>query len=62
MKAEDWIKVEDRLPTNEEDVLVYDKVQGLLQAWLETDCWVSYECGMLEHVTHWTPIVLPDKD
>lgn len=62
MKASDWIKVEDILPQEYTDLLVYDDMQGVLVATYEKHAgWVSYEHGVLEAVTHWTPLELPKK-
>lgn len=62
MTAEDWIKVEERLPESDVDVLVYDDICGIVIA-SHTPCvgWLSYEHGALDYVTHWSPLVLPNK-
>lgn len=61
MKASDWIKVEDRLPEAEEDVLVYDGNAGVTIASYEPHYgWIAYEDGVLEAVTHWSPLELPE--
>ena len=64
MKAEDWIRVTDRLPEGEcAVVLVYDDRQGILMAdYDEGYGFSSCEHGFLEYVTHWMPIVLPKID
>lgn len=59
MKAKDWILSADKLPANNEDVLVYDDAYGIQVASYERYNWMSYEHGMLEHVTHWQPLELP---
>ena len=63
MKAEDWIKVEDRLPeTPDEDVLVYDDNYGVVVAYYEDGYgWCSTE-AYLEAVMYWTPLVLPKSN
>lgn len=57
-----WIKVEERLPESDGDVLVYDDICGIVIA-SHTPCvgWLSYVHGALDHVTHWSPLVLPNK-
>lgn len=62
MKAEDWIKAEDRKPQIDSVVLVYDERQGVLVADYD-DVYGFYSCehGMLDNVTHWMPLVLPKK-
>jgi len=60
MTTEDWIKVEDKLPEPDEDVIVYDDRCGVIIASYNPYCgWVSYEHGVLDHVTHWGPLALP---
>lgn len=62
MKAEDWIKVQESLPKPDEDVLVYDDRCGVvLASYARFYGWVSYEHGVLDRVTHWSPLVLPNK-
>lgn len=68
MKAEDWIKVEDRLPENSDLVLItYRDVR-----WDEIDNFYYVACyiaengqwvgdGLYDDPTHWMPIV-PPKD
>lgn len=59
MKLKDWILAADRLPETNIEVLVYDDAYGIQVANYERYCWVSYEHGILEHVTHWQPLALP---
>lgn len=75
MKAEDWIKVEDRLPELEKEVLIafirhgeteYFATTGYLEKvrvkGLPTLNWnTEYEDEDMI-VTHWMPIVYPNKD
>jgi hypothetical protein len=63
MKAEDWIKVENKLPEAEDLCLVYDERQGVLIADYD-GAWgfSNYEHGMLDYVTHWMPLVLPKSN
>lgn len=65
MKAEDWIKVEDKMPEVDTDVLVYDDFNGIIMAYYDKEeGWMSPEYGLLnqEDVTHWMPIVSPSED
>lgn len=59
MKLKDWILAADRLPETNVEVLVYDDAYGIQVASYERYCWISYEHGILEHVTHWQTLVLP---
>ena len=61
MKAQDWIKVQDSVPAFNEDVLVYDDLQGVVIASYDGFNWVSYEHGVLEEVTHWVELELPKR-
>ena len=63
MKASDWIKVTDQLPEPDEDVLVYDDMYGVEVASYASDYgWLHCEYNYLENVTHWMPLVLPEKE
>lgn len=65
MKKEDWIKVEDRLPEVDVDVLVNYELDGIIRAYYDKEeGWMSSELGLLDEecVTHWMPIVYPKKD
>lgn len=58
-----WIKVSDRLPKDGEYVLAYDDLEGLVTADYEEDYgWTNHEVGLLENVTHWQPIELPEEE
>ena len=64
MKAEDWIKVEDRLPEVEVDILMYHP-NGYFHKF-----YVGYHNGkeFRENEgsrivpTHWMPLVLPNEE
>lgn len=65
MKAEDWIKVEDRLPTSEDLVLIRcgevigDEIADLIDVSYCIDgAWTNKGLHGLEP-THWMPIVVP---
>ncbi len=73
MKAEDWNKVTDKLPEYGEDVLVagYFKGIGVMETWFShrTESEVAFKdrnhfCIYHEDavITHWMPVVLPEKD
>lgn len=71
MKAEDWIKVEDRLP---EAVDGWDFSEMVLVAWFggtsssvaeynhKTQRWLNRDDKIVVGVTHWMPIVLPKEE
>lgn len=71
MKAEDWIKAEDRLP---EAVDGWDFSEMVLVAWFggtaasvaeynhKTQRWLNRDDKIVVGVTHWMPIVLPEKE
>lgn len=64
MKANDWIKVRDRLPEAWTSVLVFTKYDRLYVAYWNGRDWVSngeVDVVGLAGVTHWTPIVLPNN-
>lgn len=72
MKAKDWIKVEDRLPKYDEDVLVVGfNVIGDMETWFthrsenkmtwrDNNDFCIYDKGC--RITHWMPIILPKED
>ena len=58
-----WISVDERLPQDNKDVLVYagrrGVMIGLYYSFLQT--WLDYEgCGL--KVTHWQPLPKPPKE
>lgn len=71
MKAEDWIKVTDRLP---DAVDGYDFSEMVLVAWFggssaavaeynhRTQRWLNRDDKIVVGVTHWMPIVLPKEE
>lgn len=76
MKAEDWIKVEDRLPEAEyrleekgysRDVLVFVReplgyaVMDAIYDYADGQ-WYDRNDDVVENVTHWMPIVLPNNE
>ncbi len=69
----EWISVKDRLPKNEEYVLVYDKSDGdinimefnitddkrrRIQKWYFDD---PYGCPQHENLTYWMPLPEPPR-
>lgn len=68
MKAEDWVKVEDRLPEDGQICLIVTKRNVLcfkakwsehLRVFLVDNTELGYYKSAL---THWMPIVLPKED
>ena len=60
MKAEDWINVVDRMPSNSRMVLVHTGTGKLHLAQYYKDEWLIRGFGKLAGVTHWMPIVKPN--
>lgn len=54
---DNWIKVEDRLPDNMQDVLMYDKNRGRIIGFYSGGQWGD-DLRNYHQVTHWMP--LPD--
>ena len=62
MKAEDWIKVEDRLPEENVAVLLLSNKRGIAVGFLDDGDWGINNASQvycLSTFTHWMPIVLP---
>lgn len=56
-----WISVEDRLPEDDQDVLICVRGQTIDTGYYYHEYWVAYAC-MSSDVTHWMPLPeLPDK-
>lgn len=65
MKAEDWIKVTDRLPNIGQQVLVCHEDGTIYLAELTNNYAVwsgDYFLIPTKNTTHWMPIVLPKED
>ena len=65
MKAEDWIKVEDRLPEENVAVLLLSNKRGVAVGILEDGHWLINNAShvfRLSAFTYWMPIVLPKED
>ncbi len=64
MKAEDWIKVEDRLPEIDEDVLTYNPLDYFQQVYIGYYNGKVFReiYGSIIKPTHWMPIVPPKED
>lgn len=56
-----WIPVSERLPENENEVLVYDDDMGCQVAFYCDDEWLWSERGLLVNVTHWQPLPEPPE-
>ena len=61
MKAEDWIDVIDRLPSNSRTVLVCTDKGRLHLAQLYRSEWLIRGFGKVNRVTHWMEIVKPNN-
>ena len=62
---ENWIKVEDRLPSDECYVLVFDETGDYDFAWFSSiqNTWYWNSFDKCEHrITHWQPLEGPNKD
>lgn len=64
MKAEDWIKVEDRLPEFGDEVLMYHPNGYFHQFYVGYYSGKEFRenKGSIIVPTHWMPIVYPKKD
>ena len=72
MKAEDWIKVEDRLPERIEGLYVTNNVlvrqngnlcEIAFYSYKEGyNCWYNTMGWRLKNVTHWQEVVPPKED
>ena len=65
MKAEDWIKVEDRLPEENVVVLLLSNKRAVAVGILDDGHWlVNNESHVfrLSTFTYWMPIVLPKEE
>ena len=62
---ESWIKVEDRLPSDERYVLVFDESGDYDIAWFSSvrNVWLWNSFDVCSHrITHWQPLEAPNKD
>ena len=59
-----WISVKDRLPENDNDVLVYDTDCGIVIGWCDKEIgdFAADFISPLDAVTHWIPLPEPPKD
>lgn len=62
MKAEDWIDVVDRMPSNSRMVLVHTSTGKLHLAQFYKHEWLLRGFGKVAGVTHWMEIVKPMVD
>ena len=57
-KTTQWIPVTERLPKEQETVLIWGEQGIILLNWLHDNKW----CGCLGDVTHWMPLPKPPKE
>jgi hypothetical protein len=59
-----WISVKDRLPENDNDVLVYDTDCGIVIGWYDKEIgdFAADFISPLDAVTHWQPLPEPPKE
>lgn len=62
MKAEDWIDVVDRMPSNSRMVLVHTDKGKLHLAQFYRNEWIIRGFGKIVSVSHWLDIVKPDVE
>ena len=62
--AEDdgWIPVTDRLPQDDEDVLVWVNGTHRDMAYRDEGVWYDEEHNHLKNITHWMPLPAPPKE
>ncbi|WP_194740116.1 DUF551 domain-containing protein, partial [Pasteurella multocida] len=56
-----WISVEDRLPSERENILIYTDTGEIKIAWRDDIFFMSLVTYHLSSVTHWQPLPLPPK-
>ncbi|KKK78220.1 hypothetical protein LCGC14_2845770 [marine sediment metagenome] len=59
---DEWISVKDRLPKNDDEVLVYHKsknIDDIGTAYFKIDMWHWDDYTILENVSHWQPLPPP---
>ena len=61
MKAEDWIDVVDRMPSNSRMVLVHTSTGKVHLAQFYKHEWLLRGFGKVVGVTHWMEIVKPNN-
>jgi len=63
-----WFKCSERIPGDCEDVLVFDKDEGVCRGYIHLGSWSHYPIGSgagdgcLFNVTHWTNLPEKPKD
>lgn len=62
MKEQQWIPVSERLPQDDEDVLVWVNGTHRDMAYRDEGVWYDEEHNHLKNITHWMPLPKPPKD
>jgi hypothetical protein len=63
-----WISVKDKLPKENEHVIVFDNTEGICRGYIRYGSWQHYPIGSyagdgcLFDVTHWMPLPSPPKE
>ena len=58
----EWISVDERLPQNDEDVLVWVNGTHRDMAYRDEGVWYDEEHNHLKNITHWMPLPKPPKE
>ena len=61
LKEQQWIPVTDRLPQDDEDVLVWVDGTHRDMAYRDEGVWYDEEHNHLKNITHWMPLPKPPK-
>jgi len=58
----DWINVNDRLPENLDEVLTYDKNEGIGISFFSNDSWYDYNTTKSLNPVYWMPLPEPPEE
>jgi len=56
-----WTSVNEKLPENSDDVLVYVPNDGCFRAWYDNGAWLCHENHNSDEITHWMPMPEPPR-